>query len=660
MTDLGLGVSASYDFSDGDDGIYEVIVIGAGHAGCEAALAAARMGRKTLLLTMNLDLIAQMPCNPSIGGPGKGHLVREIDALGGEMGRNTDRTFIQNRLLNDSKGPAVQAMRAQADKRLYSLSMKHTLESTPNLHLKQGDVEELVARGERIVGVRLGRGEAFTAKAVVISTGTFLNGRILSGSYSIPAGRAGEFPAQGLARSLREYGFTLGRLQTNTPPRVDARTIRYDLTTPQYGSDAPLYFSFAGEPDDVLALPINPVYPIAHQTSWRKQLPCYLIRTNPQTHRVIRDNLHRSPIAPGQTEAVGPRYCPSIEDKVVHFPDKDSHQFFLEPEGYATGEVYVQGCFTGLPFDVQLEILHTIPALAGVRIMRPGYAIEYDYVPSYQLKPSLETRRIHGLFHAGQINGTSGYEEAAAQGILAGINAALYVRDEAPLVLGRDQAYLGVLVDDLITKEISEPYRIMTSRAEYRLLLRQDNADLRLTPLGRRIGLASEERYRAAEAKRQATEAEIARLGRLTLRPGAELDALLAQRGLVPLQAPVSARQLLKRPGMSYEVVRTLAPTEQPLSAEVCEQVVLQLQYEGYIQKQQTQVERMRRLEERYIPEDLDYGHVLGLRNEARERLSWHRPGTVGQASRIQGVNPADIAVLLVHLEQRARTPRRN
>jgi len=634
---------------------YEVIVVGAGHAGCEAALAAARLGRHTLLLTMNLDLIAQMPCNPSIGGSAKGQLVRELDALGGEMGRNTDKTFIQIRMLNASRGPAVQALRAQADKRLYSLSMKHVLEGTPHLHLKQGQVVELVVQGDRVTGVRLERGETLAAKAVVLTTGTFLNGRILSGEFSTPAGRAGEFPAQGLARSLRELGFTLGRLQTNTPPRVDARTIRYDLTTPQYGSETPLYFSFAGPPAQVLFLPINPHYPIAHQTSWRPQMPCYLVHTNAATHRVIRENLHRSPIAPGKIEAAGPRYCPSIEEKIVRFAHKEAHQFFLEPEGWATGEVYVQGCFTGLPAEVQLELLRTIPALAEVEIMRPGYAIEYDYVPSYQLKPSLETRRIHGLFHAGQINGTSGYEEAAAQGLLAGINAALYVRDEAPLELRRDEAYLGVLVDDLITKEITEPYRMLTSRAEYRLLLRQDNADLRLTPKAYALGLVGEERLQAVEAKRRAIAEELERLKRVILAPSAEVNAVLCAHGLEPLQAPTSAYQLLRRPGTDYGLVRILAPSEKVISPEVAEEVSIEIHYEGYIQKQQRQVERTQRLEGWRIPEDLDYGAIVGLRAEARERLAWHRPQTVGQAARIAGVNPADIAVLLIHLERRAR-----
>jgi len=635
---------------------YDVIVVGAGHAGCEAALAAARMGRRTLLLTMNLDLIAQMPCNPSVGGPAKGHLVREIDALGGEMARNIDRTYIQVRMLNSSRGPAVQALRAQADKRAYSLSMKYALERTPNLHLKQGHVEHVLADGDRVAGVALASGRHYFGCSVVITSGTFLKGRVLCGEYETPAGRAGEFPAQGLSRSLAELGLVLVRLQTNTPPRVDARTIDYERTIPQYGSDVPLYFSFDGPPEGLVQWPINPVYPIAHQTHWRPQVPCYLVHTNVETHRIIRDNLHRSPIAPGKLDAAGPRYCPSIEEKIVRFPEKTAHQFFLEPEGWATGEVYVQGCFTGMPADIQIEILHSIPALAKAEIMRPGYAIEYDHVPSWQIKSSLETRRVHGLFLGGQINGTSGYEEAAAQGLLAGINAARYARDEEPLVLTRDQAYLGVLVDDLITKEIREPYRMMTSRAEYRLLLRQDNADIRLTGEAYRIGLVSQDRHCAVQAKKAAIEAEIARLEKVVLHPSERLNGMVQALGMKSIERPVHASQFLKRPGSCYTVVEACCPPPQePLSDEVIEQVEIDLRYEGYVRKQVRQVARARRLENHRIPDDLDYAAMLGMRVEAREQLTQHRPETVGQASRISGVNPADISVLLVHLERQRR-----
>jgi tRNA uridine 5-carboxymethylaminomethyl modification enzyme len=641
---------------------YDVIVAGAGHAGCEAALAAARMGAQTLLLTMNLDLVAQMPCNPGVGGPGKGHLVCEIDALGGEMGRAVDRTHIQIRLLNQSRGPAVRALRVQADKRRYSLNMKHTLESTPNLHLKQARVEGLRVQGDRVQGVVTHAGREYRGRTVILTTGTFLGGKVLSGEKSWPAGRAGEFPAVGLSLSLRDLGFPLVRLQTNTPPRIDARTIDFSLTTPQPGSDVPLHFSSTGAREPLptfLKTPPNPIYPLEGMPAWRPQLPCYFVHTTPQTLRVVRENLDRSPIAPGTIDAAGPRYCPSFEEKVVRFPDKERHQLFLEPEGWHSGEVYVQGFFTGMPEEVQLEMLHSLPALRQAEVMRPGYAIEYDSVPCQEVSTALETKRVEGLFHAGQINGTSGYEEAGAQGLVAGINAALKVQGRPPVILRRDQAYIGVLIDDLVTKVIDEPYRIMTSRAEYRLLLRQDNADMRLAKIGYEVGLLPRAQYESAKAKRLGVRSELERLDSLWLRPGEEkVAARLAEQGLPALTDGVNALQFLRRPEIDYELVTSLVPPPEPLPQEVAEQVEIEAKYAGYIKKQWVEVDRFRRLENRRIPSGLDFEALVGLRTEAKEKLAYVRPATVGQATRLSGVNPADISVLLVHLKRLESAPK--
>ncbi len=639
------------------DSQYDVIVVGGGHAGIEAALAAARMGAQTLLLTTHLDMIAWMSCNPSIGGPAKGHLVREIDALGGEMARAIDRSFIQVRLLNKSKGPAVHALRAQADKKCYHWVMLHTLQNTPNLDIKQSLVEAVLVKGDRVIGVRTSYGQTFGARAVVLTTGTFLGGRLITGDWVRPGGRDGEPAAIGLSQSLRTLGFELRRLKTGTPPRLDARSIDFSLTEPQYGSCTPLYFSFQiPEPvPEFLNEPHHRVYPDDLTTEWRPQLPCYLVHTTPETHDIIRSNLDRAPLFTGVIEGIGPRYCPSIEDKIVRFAHKDSHQFFLEPEGWQTTEVYLQGANTSLPVDVQLAMVRSIPALRRAEFMRIGYAIEYDYVPPNQITAWLETKRVEGLFNAGQINGTTGYEEAAAQGLMAGINAALKVQGRQPVVLARDEAYIGVLIDDLVTQEHHEPYRQMTSRAEYRLLLRQDNAELRLAPVGHRVSLVSARRMARVEAQRKAVEAELARLESSHINPSQSNNTWLAGQGLEPLRSTVSVRQLLSRPEMSYDVVRRLAPPPEPLPEAVVEQVEIEVKYAGYIVKQRRQVERMRRLENRKIPTGFDYGQVVGLRNEAQQKLEHFRPATVGQAARIQGVNPADISLLLVHLERYSR-----
>ena len=617
-------------------GTYDVVVVGAGHAGCEAGLAAARMGMKTLMLSINLEAVAMMACNPSIGGTGKGHLVREIDALGGEMGINIDKTFIQSRMLNTAKGPAVHSLRAQADKNEYHIEMKKTLEAEENLHLKQGEVIDLMIEDGKACGVVLKTGAMYRSKAVILATGTFLAGKIFIGESVFESGPNGLAPSNELAQRLREYGLPIRRFKTGTPARALAKSLDYEKMIPQDGDETVVPFSFMN--DDLQ----------------KDQVKCWLTYTNETTHEVIRRNFHRSALFGGQIEGVGPRYCPSIEDKVNRFADKKRHQLFIEPEGLYTEEMYIQGMSSSLPEDVQEEFYKTIEGLEHLEIVRPAYAIEYDCIDPLDLKVNLENRHIENLFCAGQFNGSSGYEEAAAQGLMAGINAVCKIKEEMPFILDRSEAYIGVLIDDLVTKGTNEPYRIMTSRAEYRLLLRQDNADMRLTERGYAVGLVKKDRYERLLKKKEVVTAEIDRLKKKILQPDV-VNPFLEEKGSTPVKSGISLLELLKRPEITYDDAAVIDDARPKLSAHQKTMMEVQIKYEGYIIKQQQQIEKFKKLEHKKLPSDLNYFSIEGLRIEARQKLDALRPVSVGQASRISGVSPADINVLLIWLEKMRR-----
>lgn len=621
-------------------GSFDVVVIGAGHAGAEAALAAARLGFETLLLTINLDSVAMMPCNPSIGGTGKGHLVREIDALGGEMGKNIDATMIQCRMLNTGKGPAVHSLRAQADKKAYQFRMKEVIENQEHLLLKQQEATRIIVEDGSITGVEVQTGAVYQCKACVICTGTYLKGKIFIGEVQYDGGPNGLFPAMQLSDSLLKQGIELQRFKTGTPARVDGKTVDYSKMQIQNGDEKIVPFSFETEKIEI------------------DQVPCYLTYTNEETHRIINENMERSPLYTGDVVGVGPRYCPSIETKVMRFADKPKHQIFMEPEGLNTSEVYVQGMSSCLPEDVQIALYRTVPGMENVEFMRSAYAIEYDCIFPTRLKASLESKDIKGLFFGGQINGTSGYEEAAAQGLIAGVNAVRAIEGKEPVILDRSQAYIGVLIDDIITKGTEEPYRMMTSRSEYRLLLRQDNADLRLTPIGHEIGLISDERYSAFLQKKAAVEREKERLTQLTIKPGEHTNKVLEGIGSSPIKSGVTLAELIRRPEVGYANTAELDPERPVLSDAVCEQVEVQIKYDGYIKKQIAQVEQFKKMEKKLIPENIDYSAIGGLRLEAVEKLTDIQPKSMGQASRISGVSPADLSVLLIYLEQNRRQAR--